>query len=79
MPQYINIERKINKKNKNKKNEEQVKTWERLLSPNIKKKSELNIFDTYLINYKNYKKNKILNSLRASSSTKNFFSKFHKS
>jgi hypothetical protein len=75
----INTERKINKKNKNKKNEEQVKTWERLLSSNIKKKSELNIFDTYLINYKNYKKNKILNSLRASKSTKNFFSKFHKS
>ena len=75
----INTERKINKKNKNKKNEEQVKTWERLLSSNIKKKSELNIFDTYLINYKNYKKNKILNSLRLSKSTKNFFSKFHKS
>ena len=46
-------------KNKNKKNEERKKTWERLLSPKTKVKSDLDIYDKYLVNFRNFKKNKL--------------------
>jgi hypothetical protein len=63
----------ISKNNKNKKSEESKKTWERLLSPKVKKKSDLNILDTYLVNYRSFKKNKTLNRMMMSRSYKNFF------
>ena len=63
----------ISKNNKNKKSEESKKTWERLLSPKVKRKSDLNILDTYLVNYRSLKKNKTLNKMMMSRSYKNFF------
>ena len=63
----------INKNSKNKKNEESKKSWERLLSPKMKRKSDLNILDTYLVNYRSFKKNKTLNRMMMSRSYKNFF------
>ena len=63
----------ISKNNKNKKSEESKKTWERLLSPKVKRKSDLNILDTYLVNYRSFKKNKTLNRMMMSRSYKNFF------
>ena len=66
-------------KNKNKKNEERKKTWERLLSPKTKVKSDLDIYDKYLVNFRNFKKNKTLNRMLISRSSKNFFDNFNKS
>ena len=66
-------------KNKNNKNEEHKKTWERLLSPKKKRKSEINILDTYLVNFRSFKKNKTLNRMHLSNSSKNFLSHFFKS
>ena len=66
-------------KNKNNKNDDHKKTWERLLSPKKKRKSELNILDTYLVNFRSLKKNKTLNKMHLSNSSKNFFSHFFKS
>ena len=63
----------INKNSKNKKSEESKKSWERLLSPKMKRKSDLNILDTYLVNYRSFKKNKTLNRMMMSRSYKNFF------
>ena len=65
-----------NIKNKHKNKEEHKKTWERLLSPKMKRKSELNIFDTYFTKYRNLKKNKTMNAMKLSRSSKNFFSNF---
>ena len=66
-------------KNKNKKNEERKKTWERLLSPKTKVKSDLDIYDKYLVNFRNFKKNKTLNRMLISRSSKNFFDNYNKS
>ena len=63
----------ISKNSKNKKSEESKKSWERLLSPKMKRKSDLNILDTYLVNYRSFKKNKTLNRMMMSRSYKNFF------
>ena len=63
----------ISKNGKNKKSEESKKTWERLLSPKSKRKSDLNMLDTYLVNYRSFKKNKTLNRMMMSRSYKNFF------
>ena len=63
----------ISKNSKNKKSEESKKSWERLLSPKMKRKSNLNILDTYLVNYRSFKKNKTLNRMMMSRSYKNFF------
>ena len=63
----------ISKNSKNKKSEESKKSWERLLSPKMKRKFDLNILDTYLVNYRSFKKNKTLNRMMMSRSYKNFF------
>ena len=63
----------ISKNCKNKKSEESKKSWERFLSPKMKRKSDLNILDTYLVNYRSFKKNKTLNRMMMSRSYKNFF------
>ena len=63
----------ISKNSKNKKSEESKKSWERFLSPKMKRKSDLNILDTYLVNYRSFKKNKTLNRMMMSRSYKNFF------
>ena len=67
------------KKEKNKKSEESKKAWERLLSPKMKLKSNLNILDTNFVNFRNMNKNKTLNKMKISRSSKNFFSSFFKS
>ena len=64
-------------KNKNKKSEEHKKTWERLLSPKKKKKSDLNILDTYFVKYRSLKKNKTMSKMKISLSSKNFFDNYN--
>ena len=63
----------LTKDSKRKKREESKKTWERLLSPKNKRKSDLNILDTYFVNFRNLRKNKTLNRMKMSRSSKNFF------
>ena len=61
-------------KTKNQSREEKKKTWERLLSPKKKVKSNYNILDTYFVNFRNLRKNKTMNIMHMSRSSKNFFS-----
>ena len=65
-------------KTKNHSREEKKKTWERLLSPKKKVKSNYNILDTYFVNFRNLRKNKTMNRMHLSRSSKNFFSNHFK-
>ena len=65
-------------KTKNQTKEEKKKTWERLLSPKKKVKSNYNILDTYFVNFRNLRKNKTMNRMHLSRSSKNFFSNHFK-